>query len=218
MEFIHWFVNFVLHMDKQLPLIVEKYDTWVYLLFFLIIFCETGLVVTPFLPGDSLLFAAGTLAATGSLSIAVLLPVILAATFSGDNSNYFIGRFLGKRVYERDYKLIRKEYLIKTHNFYEKHGGKTVIIARFLPFIRTFAPFVAGAGTMKYARFIVFSIIGTTLWVSAFCSAGYFFGNIPFVQKHFSSIVVMLILIPGLPTVFAVVKQWLENRKKSEIQ
>jgi membrane-associated protein len=214
MEFIKCFIDFVLHIDKHLFEIVREYDTWTYLILFAIVFCETGLVVTPFLPGDSLLFAAGALAAGGSLSLPVLYAVVLAAAFGGDNNNYFIGRFLGMKVYEKNYRLIKKEYLIKTHNFYEKHGGKTVIIARFLPIIRTFAPFVAGAGTMKYARFIIFSIIGTSLWVCAFCIAGYFFADNPFVKQHFSVVVLALIIIPGLPSVFAVIKQWLENWKK----
>ena len=213
MEYIKRFIDFVLHIDKHLFEIVANYHTWTYLILFAIIFCETGLVVTPLLPGDSLLFAAGAIASGGSLSYPVLILVILAAAFSGDNTNYFIGRFFGKKIYEKDYKLIKKDYVIKTHRFYEKHGGITVIIARFLPIIRTFAPFVAGAGTMKYPRFIIFSIIGTALWVLAFCSAGYFFANIPFVKNHFSLVVLILILIPGIPALYTILKQVFAKKK-----
>jgi membrane-associated protein len=214
MEYIKWFIDFVLHIDKHLFEIVSTYDTWSYLILFTIIFCETGLVVTPFLPGDSLLFAAGAIAAAGSLSYPVLIIIVLAAAFMGDNTNYFVGRFLGKKIYEKNYKLIKKEYITKTHSFYEKHGGKTVIIARFLPIIRTFAPFVAGAGTMKYPRFITFSIFGTALWTFTFCSAGFFFANNAFVKNHFSIVVLALILIPAIPAVYAFLKQIFSKKKK----
>jgi membrane-associated protein len=215
MEFINWFIDFVLHMDKHIFELIAKYETWTYLILFIIIFCETGLVVTPFLPGDSLLFAAGTATAVGALSYPFLVIIVLVAAFLGDNNNYFIGRFLGKKIYEKDYKLIKKEYVIKTHNFYEKHGGKTVIIARFLPIIRTFAPFVAGAGTMKYPRFITFSIAGTALWALTFCTAGHFFANNEFVKKHFSVVVLALILIPAIPAVYAFLKQMFAKKKKA---
>jgi membrane-associated protein len=214
MEYLRMLIDFILHIDKHLFEIVKEYDTWTYLILFLIIFCETGLVVTPFLPGDSLLFASGALAAAGSLSIPVLYLVILTATFLGDNSNYFIGRFLGSRIYEMDFRLIKRKYIDRTHLFYEKHGGKTVVIARFIPIIRTFAPFVAGAGTMKYSRFILFSIIGTTLWVSTFCFAGYFFANNPFVKEHFSVVVLALIIIPGLPSLYAVASEIIKGLLK----
>jgi membrane-associated protein len=213
MEYIKWLIDFVLHIDKHLFEIVADYKTWTYLILFAIIFCETGLVVTPLLPGDSLLFAAGTIAAAGSLSYPVLVMVVLAAAFGGDNTNYFIGRFFGEKIYNRDYKLIKKAYIIKTHNFYEKHGGKAVIIARFIPIVRTFAPFVAGAGTMRYPRFIVFSIFGTALWVLAFCSAGYFFANNAFVKSHFSIVVLALILIPAIPALYTILKQMFTKKK-----
>jgi len=218
MEFFQAIIDFILHIDKHLFEIVKEYDTWSYLIIFIIIFCETGLVVTPFLPGDSLLFAAGAIAAGGSLNPIFLAFVVLAAAFAGDNSNYFFGHYLGNKIYEKDYKLIKREYITRTHNFYEKHGGKTVIIARFLPIIRTFAPFVAGAGSMKYPRFISFSIVGTSLWVATFVSAGYFFGGIPFVQKHFSTIVLALILIPALPALITFIKETIKSWKKKKEQ
>jgi membrane-associated protein len=220
-DLIKQFIDFVLHIDTHLGQLLCDYHTWFYLILFIIIFCETGLVVTPFLPGDSLLFAAGSIAAMGvndcpgvGINIGVLVIVVLVAAFLGDNTNYFFGKFLGKKIYEKNYKLIKREYIDKTHAFYEKHGGKTVIIARFFPIIRTFAPFVAGAGTMKYIRFISFSIVGTSLWVLTFCSAGYFLGKTPFVQENFTVIVLALILIPAAPSIYAVLKQFIEKRKK----
>jgi membrane-associated protein len=171
--------------------------------------------VTPFLPGDSLLFATGAIAAMpgNPLSIWVSISVILLAAFSGDNTNYWIGNFIGHKVYERNYKLIRREYLDKTHAFYEKHGGVTLIIARFMPILRTFAPFVAGVGTMTYMRFISFSIIGNLIWTFSFCWAGYFFGNIPFVQKNFTLVVLGIIAVSMVPPVYAGMKAWLSGRK-----
>ena len=168
------FLDIILHIDIHLQQWVSDYQTWTYLILFFIIFMETGFVVTPFLPGDSLLFASGTIAAMQGepLSLAVLIPLLIGAAFSGDNTNYFFGKFLGKTVYEKNYRLIKREYLDKTHAFYEKHGGKTIIIARFMPIIRTFAPFVAGVGSMTYLRFISFSVAGAVLWVSSFTTAG----------------------------------------------
>ena len=168
----------------------------------------------PFLPGDSLLFAAGTIAAMDGnpLNVSVLIIVILVAAFAGDNTNFFIGRLIGKTVYEKNYKLIKREYLDKTHAFYAKHGGKTLIIARFMPIIRTFAPFVAGVGEMKYFRFISFSIIGNLLWVFSFILAGYFFGNIDFVKKNFTLVILTIIFISLLPPVIAVIKQKLQKK------
>ena len=208
MELIKHLLDFILHIDQYLSSWVTTYQTWTYLLLFAIIFCETGLVVTPFLPGDSLLFAAGTIAAMDGqpINVLVLIIVVLIAAFSGDNTNFFIGRFIGKTVYEKDYKLIKKEYLNKTHAFYEKHGGKTLIIARFMPIIRTFAPFVAGVGTMKYLRFISFSIIGNILWVVSFSLAGFFFGNIPQVKHNFTLVILLIIFISLMPPVITVIK------------
>jgi membrane-associated protein len=210
--------EFILHIDKHLAEIVTNYQSWTYLILCIIIFCETGLVVTPLLPGDSLLFAAGAIAALpgNPLSPYLLIIFVLIAAFSGDNTNYLIGSFLGHKVYEKNYKLIRREYLDKTHQFYEKHGGKTLVIARFMPIIRTFAPFVAGVGSMTYRRFLMFSIIGNILWVNTFIFAGYLFGNIPIVKRNFSLVVFIIIFVSLLPSFYAVIKQMIENRGKKK--
>jgi len=207
-DLIKLFIEFVLHMDKHLAIIVAEYDVWTYLILFLIIFCETGLVITPFLPGDSLLFATGAVAALDGnpLSIYLIIPLLLIAAFAGDNSNYFIGKYIGEKVYEKDYKLIKKKYLIKTRDFYEKWGGSTLIAARFMPIIRTFAPFVAGVGTMKYFNFIKFSVIGSLLWVNIMTLAGYFFGTIPFVKNNFSIVIVTIIFISFVPPIIGFIK------------
>ena len=209
-------IDFVLHIDVQLKEIVTDYNTWTYLILFAIIFCETGLVVTPFLPGDSLLFAAGTIAALGLLNIWVLLILLLCAAIIGDNTNYWIGRILGQKVYEKNYKLINRKNLDKTHEFYEKHGGKTVVVARFMPILRTFAPFVAGVGTMKYFKFFSFSLVGNILWVNSFCIAGYLFGNIPFIAKNFTLVVMGIIAISLVPPIYVFLKNWLANRKLNQ--
>jgi membrane-associated protein len=203
------FIDFLLHIDLYLQQWVTDYRTWTYFILFLIIFCETGLVVTPFLPGDSLLFAAGTVAAMPNqpLNVVVIIFLLISAAFIGDNTNYFIGRYLGLKVYEKDYRLIKKKYLIRTHDFYEKHGGKTLIIARFMPIIRTFAPFVAGVGTMRYIRFFTFSILGNVLWVTLFSFAGYFFGNIPLVRKNFTLAIFAIIFLSLLPMIVAILKK-----------
>jgi membrane-associated protein len=171
-------------------------------------------VVTPFLPGDSLLFAAGTIAAMDGnpLSVAVIIPLLVAAAFAGDNINYFIGSLLGHKVYERNYRLIKREYLDKTHAFYEKHGGKTIIIARFIPIIRTFAPFVAGVGSMTYLRFISFSIFGAIFWVASFTLAGYFFGNIPLIKNNFTIAILIIIFISVLPMIVAFIRKFVKPR------
>jgi membrane-associated protein len=209
------FIDIILHIDVHLNYWVTEYRQLTYLILFAIIFMETGLVVTPFLPGDSLLFAAGTVAAmTGHpLSVLVLIPLLIGAAFGGDNTNYFIGRLLGQTVYEKNYRLIRREYLDKTHKFYEKHGGKTLVIARFMPIIRTFAPFVAGVGTMRYIRFISFSITGNVLWVASFSLAGYFFGNIPLIRKNFTLAILLIIFVSVLPMIIAVGKKIAAKKK-----
>ncbi|MGC8803456.1 MAG: DedA family protein [Bacteroidales bacterium] len=207
-------IDFVLHIDRHLNEIIINYNTWTYLILFLIVFCETGLVITPFLPGDSLLFAAGTFAAIGALNIAILLVVLFCASLLGDNNNYFIGRLIGHRVYEKNYRLIKRKYLDKTHAFYEKHGGKTVMFARFMPILRTFAPFVAGVGTMNYPRFLMFSIIGNLLWVNIFCWAGFLFANNEFVKNNFSMVIVGIILVSLLPPVITVIRQKLMANKE----
>ncbi len=208
-ELLKNFLDIILHIDIHLQQWVTDYRTWTYLILFFIIFMETGLVVTPFLPGDSLLFAAGMVAAMNGqpLNIFILIPLLILAAFGGDNTNYFFGKLLGKTVYEKNYRLIRREYLDKTHAFYEKHGGKTLIIARFMPIIRTFAPFVAGVGTMHYFRFISFSFVGNVLWVVSFSLAGYFFGNIPMVKHNFTIVILGIIFISLLPMIIAVTKK-----------
>jgi membrane-associated protein len=208
MEYIKFLIDFILHIDQHLYEIVTNYQTWTYLILFIIIFCETGLVVTPLLPGDSLLFAAGAIAAGNGnpLNIYALVFLLFIAAVLGDNVNYFIGRFLGHKVYEKDYKLIKKKHLIQTRDFYEKHGGKTIIIARFMPIIRTFAPFVAGIGQMKLSRFYSYNIVGGFLWVVAFSFAGYLFGNIPVVKRNFTIVVFTIIFISLMPPVIAFVK------------
>jgi membrane-associated protein len=213
-DLLNTLLDIVLHIDKHLQMWVIEYQTLTYLILFTIIFMETGFVVTPFLPGDSLLFAAGTVAAMDNqpLNVFILIILLILAAFSGDNTNYFFGRFLGDKVYEKNYRLIRREYLDKTHAFYEKHGGKTIIIARFMPIIRTFAPFVAGVGTMKYSRFISFSIIGNIIWVVFFIIAGYFFGNIPIVKNNFSIVIVTIIFVSLLPMIIAIIKKYLPKK------
>jgi len=208
MDFIHFFIDFVLHIDIHLREIVEQYQFWTYLILFIIIFCETGLVVTPFLPGDSLLFAAGAIAAMegNPLNIFLIIVVLSAAAVLGDSVNYEIGKRLGHKVYEREYKLIKKEHLLKTHAFYEKHGGKTIIIARFMPIIRTFAPFVAGVGEMTFKRFFSFNVVGGILWVIAFSLTGFFFGNIPVVKRNFTIVVFTIIILSLMPMVIAFIQ------------
>lgn len=208
LDLINWFIDFVLHIDKHLVEIVANYETWTYLILFVIVFCETGLVVTPFLPGDSLIFAAGALAAAHNspLSVLLLLLTFFSAAFIGDNVNHWIGRFLGDKVYQKNYKLISRKNLDKTHSFYERHGGKTLIIARFMPIIRTFAPFVAGVGRMFYLRFMFFSIISNLLWVNFFIWFGFLFANHPWVNKNFSVVVLMIIILSLMPMMITLVK------------
>jgi membrane-associated protein len=217
-ELLKNLIEFILHIDKHLAEIVTNYQSWTYLILCIIIFCETGLVVTPLLPGDSLLFAAGAIAALpgNPLSPYLLVILVLIAALTGDNTNFTIGRFLGHKVYEKNYKLIKKEYLDKTHLFYEKHGGKTLVIARFMPIIRTFAPFVAGVGQMTYRRFLIFCIVGNILWVNTFIFAGYLFGNIPIIKRNFSLVVFTIIFVSLLPTFYAVIQQFMESRKKKK--
>jgi len=211
MEFLKGLLDFVLHLDKHLSPIIQEYGAWTYLLLFLIVFCETGLVVTPFLPGDSLLFAAGAFAASGSLSIWVLIAVLFVAAVLGDTVNYWVGHFLGHRLLNAKRRLIKPEHLAYTHEFYEKYGGKTIIIARFVPIVRTVAPFVAGLGTMSYGRFMSYNVIGGAAWVLICTLAGYLFGNLPFVQKNFSLVVLMIIVLSLVPAVWEV---WRARRKR----
>ncbi len=214
-EFIKHWIDIILHADRTLKLLVVEYQDWTYLILFVIIFCETGLVITPFLPGDSLLFAAGTIASgLGVLNIYSLAGILLLAAFAGDNSNYFIGRFIGPKVFGMNLRYIRKDYLERTHAFYQKHGGKTVIIARFVPIIRTFAPFVAGVGTMTYRRFILFSIAGSMLWINTFLWVGFLLGTNGFIQTHFTLVTIFIIIISLLPAFGAAAKARLAGRRR----
>jgi membrane-associated protein len=207
MEVISTLVDLFLHLDEHLSVVIQNYGIWTYLLLFLIIFMETGLVVTPFLPGDSLIFAAGTFAGMGSLNVVLLFFLLSFAAILGDTVNYLIGHFIGPRAFSGNIRFLKKEYLDRTHAFYEKHGGKTIILARFIPIVRTFAPFVAGVGKMSYWHFITYNIVGGVLWVAIFCFLGYFFGNLQFVQNNFSLVVIAIILISVLPAVFEVLKE-----------
>jgi len=195
------FIDIILHLDVHLLALTQQYGIWVYAILFLIIFCETGLVITPFLPGDSLLFVAGALCGMGALQLELLAPLLMLAAFGGDNTNYWIGRLVGMRLLKRTNGLIKRKHLDKTHAFYEKHGGKTILFARFLPIIRTFAPFVAGIGLMHYRLFVTFSALGSVLWIGSLTVAGFFFGNIPVVKNNLTLIIVGIIvfsLLPGL--------------------
>ena len=199
MDLILFAIDFILHVDVHLKELFENYGVWVYAILFLIIFCETGLVVTPFLPGDSLLFAAGALTVGSVLDVHTLAAVLIIAAVLGNVVNYTSGHFFGEQLFRNpDSKIFRRVYLEKTHAFYAKHGGKTIIITRFLPIVRTFAPFVAGMGAMTYPRFLAFNLVGGLLWVISFVYAGHFFGNLPVVQTHLSKIIWALIIIPGL--------------------
>ncbi len=199
-EFLTQVLDFIRHLDVHLENIMREYQLATYLILALIIFCETGLVVTPFLPGDSLLFAAGAITAkTGILNIWLLIPLLFCAAILGDNTNYFFGKFLGEKVFTKDYWFLKRKYIDKTHEFYEKHGGKTLIMARFVPIVRTFAPFVAGVGKMEYRKFISYCVSGGILWVSSLSLAGYFFGKIPIVRDNFEVVVIGIICISVLP-------------------
>ncbi|HON60220.1 MAG TPA: DedA family protein [Smithella sp.] len=200
MDYIIYFVDFFIHLDKYLPQIIQSFGVWAYVLVFVVIFCETGLVVTPILPGDSLLFALGTFAACGALKIEALCVLLSAAAIAGDSVNYAIGHYIGPKVFHyEDSRFFRKEYLMRTHRFYEKHGGKTIVIARFMPIIRTFAPFVAGVGAMNYSRFIVFNVTGGVAWVCLFLLGGYFFGNLPSVKNNFTLVIIAIVIISVMP-------------------
>ncbi|HXI09580.1 MAG TPA: DedA family protein [Thermodesulfobacteriota bacterium] len=200
MELLHSFIEIFLHLDKHIDTVVQNYGVWTYLILFLIIFCETGLVVTPVLPGDSLLFVVGAVAALGSLDLKLLFALLGAAAVLGDTVNYGIGHYVGPRVFLRtDSRIFRKEYLDRTHAFYEKYGGKTIILARFVPIVRTFAPFVAGVGAMSYGRFIVYNIVGGLCWITLFLFGGYLFGNIPSVKHYFSFFIIAIIILSVSP-------------------
>ncbi|MBL7800799.1 MAG: DedA family protein [Chitinophagales bacterium] len=210
MEFIHFLIDFILHLDRHLTDIVNQYGTLTYVILFLIVFVETGLIVMPLLPGDSLLFAAGALAAaTGALNVWIIIPLLIVAALLGDNVNYFVGKFLGDWVKSKERILFfKREYIEQTHEFYEKHGGKTVIMARFVPIVRTVAPFVAGAGSMTYSKYILNCILGAVLWVVSITLLGYFFGNFEIVKKNFELVVFGIIGISVLPIVIGAFKNY----------
>jgi membrane-associated protein len=215
MELINWFIDFVLHIDQHLIQLLAEYGTAVILIIALIIFCETGLVVTPILPGDSMIFAFGAIAAQSAseLNVHVSAMTFVAAAFLGNLVNYSIGRYIGPVVYEKNYKLIKREYLDRTKKFFDKYGAMTIIYTRFAPILRTFAPFIAGVGQMRYGKFMLYNFIGGLLWVVAFIYAGYFFGNIPFVKENFKWIVLGIILVSLVPAIYAALKTWLGSKK-----
>ncbi|MET0398353.1 MAG: DedA family protein [Longimicrobiaceae bacterium] len=199
---IREFIDYFLHLDVHLTELIRDYGGWTYGILFAIIFCETGLVVTPFLPGDSLLFATGALAAGGAMNVFVLWVLLCVAAVLGDTVNYAIGKAVGTRVFKPDARVLKTEYLLRTEEFYAKYGGKTIIIARFIPIVRTYAPFVAGASRMDYGKFITYNVIGGVVWITAFLFAGYFFGNIPAVKDNFGLVIVVIILLSVLPGVY----------------
>lgn len=217
MGIIGTLIDIILHLDQYLSVFIQNYGIWTYALIFIVIFCETGLVVTPFLPGDSVLFAAGALASLGSLEIFSLFFVFYVAAVLGDTVNYAIGEKIGRGIMEKEnVKFINKEYLEKAHKFYEKHGALTIVLGRFIPIIRTFVPFVAGISEMHYTTFIVYNMVGGLAWVALFLGSGYFFGNIPFIQEHFSLMVIAIIIISVIPAVVAILKDRLEAKKNKQ--
>jgi membrane-associated protein len=216
MEFIAQFFDIVLHLDQHLKLLIENYGVWVYLILFLIIFSETGLVVAPFLPGDSLLFVAGTLAASGGLYVHGLFALLVLASFSGDNCNYWIGRFVGPRVFSHQKsRLFNPAHLARTQRFYAKHGGKTLILARFVPIVRTFAPFVAGIGRMVYPSFLFYSFSGAVFWIGFFVFGGYYFGNIPVVKQNLTLFIIGIVMLSITPGIVEFARQKFRTENKA---
>jgi membrane-associated protein len=218
MDLISYLIDLILHLDAHLAAVIEAYGVWTYAFLFLIIFVETGLVIFPFLPGDSLLFAAGTFAGMGSLNIYVLVILLSVAAILGDTVNYWIGHYIGPKAFSGEIRFLKKEYLDRTHAFYEKHGGKTIVLARFIPIIRTFAPFVAGVGAMTYGHFIMYNVVGGIAWVVLFTLLGYFFGSIPFVQDNFSLVVIAIILISVMPGVIEFLRERARTSSKPEVE
>jgi membrane-associated protein len=212
MEMIADFIGLFTHLDQHLNLIIRNFGAWTYVIVFLIVFCETGLVITPLLPGDSLLFALGTFAAIGALELELLLGLLSLAAVAGDAVNYSVGRILGPRIFRgENVRFLKKEYLDRTHKFYETYGGKTIFLARFVPIIRTFAPFVAGIGSMTYWRFASYNILGGVSWIAVFVLGGYYFGNLAFVKQNFTLIIVAIIFISILPAVIELVRQRMQT-------
>lgn len=208
MEFITDLVNIVLNLDTHLLTLTQQYGVWVYAILFLIIFSETGLIIFPFLPGDSLLFVAGALCGIAALDVSIILPLLILAAFAGDNSNYWIGRLVGKRLMKvGDSRFLKQQHIDKTHAFYKKHGGKTIIFARFLPIIRTFAPFIAGVGKMDYRLFMLFSGGGSVAWISSFVIGGYFLGNVPIIKNNLTLMILIIIFISVAPAMLEFIRQ-----------
>jgi membrane-associated protein len=217
MDFLPQIIDLFLHLDRHLKPLLDSYGAWTYLVLFLIVFCETGLVVTPFLPGDSLLFAAGAFAASGSLSLPVLVVTLIAAAILGDTVNYAVGQFFGNRMLAaRRYRLIKPEHLAYTREFFEKYGGKTIVIARFVPIVRTMAPFVAGLGRMSYGRFMSYNVWGGVAWVVSCTAAGYVFGNLPFVRENFSLVVLAIVALSLAPTIWELYRARRANAQKNK--
>lgn len=211
MQTIKGLIDLFLHLDRHLSQVIADYGTGTYLILIAIVFCETGLVITPFLPGDSLLFAAGAFSALGSLDVRLLAVLLTIAAIAGDTVNYWIGAFVGPKAFSGNTRLLKREYLERTHAFYERHGGKTIILARFIPIVRTFAPFVAGVGAMSYPRFIAYNVIGAVLWVGLFVLGGYFFGNLPVVRANFSLVILAIIVISMVPIAIEAIKARTRN-------
>jgi membrane-associated protein len=215
MDTLYYIIDFVLHLNHHLAEIINYFGNWAYAVLFLVVFAETGLVITPFLPGDSLLFAAGALSALEgvSLNVHILVLVLFVAAVIGDTCNYWIGHYFGEKLFSEDAKILKQSYLDKTHSFYEKYGGKTIIIARFVPIIRTFAPFVAGAGSMTYSKFMFYNVVGAAIWVISITYLGYYFGNIPIIKDNFAIVVIVIIILSILPAIIEVARVKLKSRK-----
>jgi membrane-associated protein len=215
MDFLSDLLALFLHLDRHLAELASQYGGWIYAILFLIVFCETGLVVTPFLPGDSLLFAAGALAALAdsAMNIHVLFLLLTAAAIIGDTVNDAAGHYFGEKAFSADARVLKREYLDRTHRFFERHGGKTIVIARFVPIVRTFAPFVAGAGSMSYPHFLFYNVTGAIAWTSSFLYGGYFFGNLPFVKQNFTLVILAIIILSIMP---GVVEYWRQRRAPTE--
>lgn len=208
MDLLLTFIDIFIHLDRHLIWLIQHFGVWVYLIVFLVVFCETGLVVTPLLPGDSLLFGLGALAAIGDLNVAWLFVLLSIAAIAGDTVNYFIGQYVGPRVFHQETsRFFKREYLERTHQFYEKYGGKTIVIARFMPIIRTFAPFVAGIGSMTYSKFVIYNVLGGIVWVAVFIFGGYYFGNLPVVKNNFTLVIMAIIIISVMPGVIEYFRQ-----------
>jgi len=208
MDLVHLFIDYFLHLDRHLNVVIQTYGMWTYAILFLIVFCETGLVVTPILPGDSLLFAAGAFAASGALQVQPLCVLLSIAAIGGDTVNYWVGHLVGPAIFQQQrIRFMKKEYLDRTHEFYERHGGKTIILARFVPIIRTFAPFVAGIGRMTYLHFITYNVVGGIAWIALFVLGGYFFGNIPLVKENFTLVILAIVFISILPGIIEFTRQ-----------